>query len=281
MAVFNGTSGNDVLQGTTGPDLIYGYDGNDIIIGGFGNDSMYGGNGSDLFLLNSSAGIDYYDGGSGTDVISVANVSAAFSYVDIGIGSMTSIEAIVNNDYKPVYIATSGSLDLTGVTLIDISGFKGTSTNDYMTGAGVYKTSTSTWSGINMWGYSGDDQMNGSSYGDVIDGGDGADLLYGRGGNDTLIGGTGIDSLFGGTGNDLLTGGSHADKFYFGSGHGVDTITDYVDGSDKFALDYTVSSVNLYNYNGSALLEINGGTTYVIVSGVSASAIDATDFLWV
>lgn len=280
MAVFNGTSGNDVLQGTTGPDLIYGYDGNDTIIGGFGNDSMYGGNGDDVFVLNSSAGVDYYDGGSGTDIIAVSNVSAAFSYVDIGIGSMSSIEGIVNNDYKPVYIATAGSLDLTGVTLINIAGFKGTATNDYMTGEAVYNSLTSTWSGIKMWGYAGNDQMTGSSYGDTIDGGDGTDQLFGRGGNDTLIGGLGADQLTGGVANDTLTGGAGADQFIFGSGNGVDTLTDYVDGSDKFVMGANVSSVNLYNYNGSALLEINGGTTYVIVSGVSANSIDSSDFLW-
>lgn len=281
MAVINGTSGDDNLPGTTGPDIINGYAGNDILFGGSGDDSMYGGEGDDTFLLDASAGTDYYDGGAGYDVIGVANVLSAFNYVDVGIGTLTSIEAIVNNDTKPVYLVTNGVLDLTGIKLIDISGFKGSATNDYMTGESVFNSSTSTWSGINMWGYGGNDQMAGSARNDVIDGGDGDDILVGRGGADTILGGAGFDKILGEAGDDTLTGGAGVDWFWFEANQGADIITDYVDGTDKIVVGTSLSSINLYNYTGgSTLIEFNGGSTYAILQGVAASSIDASDFLW-
>ena len=67
------------------------------------------------------------------------------------------------------------------------------------------------------------------------------DTLIGRDGqNDTLNGGAGDDVLYGGTGNDTLTGGAGADKFVFASALGpnnVDTIRDFVSGTDKIVLD--------------------------------------------
>jgi ELWxxDGT repeat protein len=48
----------------------------------------------------------------------------------------------------------------------------------------------------------GDDNLQTTAAGGVLDGGDGNDSLHGLGGDDTLIGGAGHDILFGGGGND-------------------------------------------------------------------------------
>lgn len=45
MAVYNGTSGNDVYTGTSAADTINGFGGNDQLRGGGGNDTIYGGGG--------------------------------------------------------------------------------------------------------------------------------------------------------------------------------------------------------------------------------------------
>ncbi|HET9716230.1 MAG TPA: VCBS domain-containing protein [Pseudolabrys sp.] len=89
--------------------------------------------------------------------------------------------------------------------------------------------------------------------------------IYGFGGNDKLVGGAAADFLFGGTGNDVLigragndtlTGGADADQFRLATNSGTDTITDYLQGTDKIGfLDTGVNdggSVNFANTNETA-----------------------------
>jgi hypothetical protein len=70
--------------------------------------------------------------------------------------------------------------------------------------------------------------------------GAGADSISGLAGNDALNGGAGNDTLVGGLGDDQLTGGDGQDRFVFESaiknGGNVDTVTDFVSGSDTIAL---------------------------------------------
>lgn len=95
-------------------------------------------------------------------------------------------------------------------------------------------------------GFKGKDRLNGNDGNDILRGGGGNDKLKGDDGNDTLFGQTGKDKLYGGAGNDTLkggsgndvlgggadddtlTGGKGIDKFIFSTGHGSDTITDFV-----------------------------------------------------
>lgn len=58
-----------------------------------------------------------------------------------------------------------------------------------------------------------------------------SDRLVGNGGDDTLSSGAGDDLLMGGTGNDQLQGDAGADIYYYGVGHGNDTILETDDGS--------------------------------------------------
>lgn len=93
-----------------------------------------------------------------------------------------------------------------------------------------------------IFGFAGDDDIQGGGGNDYIDGGDGDDILYGdlldgsastdylndtifggngndylsgNGGDDYLNGGDGDDFLTGESGNDVLTGGAGSDTFYF------------------------------------------------------------------
>ena len=74
-----------------------------------------------------------------------------------------------------------------------------------------------------VWGYAGDDVMNGAGGADVLDGGAGGDRLSGGTGDDTLTGGAGADTLLGGSGSDHLLGGDGADRLIGGSGDDVVT----------------------------------------------------------
>ncbi len=80
----------------------------------------------------------------------------------------------------------------------------------------------------------GDDALAGTAGNDAVN------LLAG---NDTYDGLGGADTIIGGLGNDTLTGGAGDDLFVFNaalSASNVDTITDFVVGSDAIALDNAV-----------------------------------------
>jgi subtilisin family serine protease len=65
-----GSSGNDTIFGDAGNDTIYGNGGDDSITGGSGTDYLYGDAGNDT--IRASDGItDYYNGGSGTNVLDI------------------------------------------------------------------------------------------------------------------------------------------------------------------------------------------------------------------
>jgi VCBS repeat-containing protein len=97
--------------------------------------------------------------------------------------------------------------------------------------------------------------------------------MYGFGGDDKLIGGSAADFLFGGAGNDILvgaggndtlTGGANADQFRLATNSGTDTITDYLDGTDKIGL--------LEGSSSGAVNFITSGTT-------AGAALGASDFV--
>jgi Ca2+-binding RTX toxin-like protein len=82
--------------------------------------------------------------------------------------------------------------------------------------------------------FAGNDEMNGSAFGDVLAAFGSDDVLKGNGGDDELDGGANHDELTGGLGADKLTGGADFDSFIFlsiaestkGKG-GRDTILDF------------------------------------------------------
>ena len=87
----------------------------------------------------------------------------------------------------------------------------------------------STGGGVDyVFGEGGADTIFGGSALDVLEGGAGNDTVYGEDGNDSLTGNEGNDVLDGGTGNDqldggvggvdLLTGGAGTDSFFFRPG---------------------------------------------------------------
>jgi len=121
----------------------------------------------------------------------------------------------------------------------------------------------------------------GTAAADRITAGLGNDSLSGAGGNDTLLGGAGDDTLVGGAGLDVLTGGDGADRFVFetilGSSNtgssNLDTITDFVTGTDKLVLSAKIFSKFTGSSAGSAITAGN------LVMGSGATALDSNDYL--
>lgn len=146
----------------------------------------------------------------------------------------------------------------------------------------------------------------GIAYGTVIeDGTTGAanDSLRGNDGNNKLDAGAGNDALNGGAGNDRLIGGLGNDRFVIADTGGVDTIADFLSGSDKIDLrtfdpsaaagDQAMSFIGGAAFNGVAgevrtysqggvnfvAGDVNGdGVADFVVDIGSANAL-ATDFL--
>jgi Ca2+-binding RTX toxin-like protein len=133
---------------------------------------------------------------------------------------------------------------------------------------------------LHLAGTAADDNLRGRSGADVLDAGSGNDSLTGRGGNDTLWGRDGNDVLSGGNGNDvlvsgagtdMLTGGAGADRFVYFAESGtrrVDTITDFVRGSDQ---------IDLHNIDANPLT----GTNDAFVFRTSAPPAGNTGAVWV
>lgn len=279
--------GSDTVYGGDGNDTIFasyaimdiGYGGSDTIFGGAGNDRIYlgpgantvhGDDGDDIFV-SQGVGMGFYNGGNGTDTILLLNYNGwdgghpTESLLQIN--SLVGVEAIQSQSSLPSYIVSGGgTLDLRGTLVVDFDGIRGDLTaNDTIYAEAFYDFATATFSGAKVDGQGGNDTLIGSALGD------------------TLRGGTGDDTLYGGAGNDQLFGGTGADLFWFDVGQGTDTIYDWTDGTDKLVLGTSITSINLYNSGGSALLELGNGTsafTYALLSGVAPSAIDGSDFLW-
>lgn len=82
--VLQGLADNELLIGGLGVDVIFAYDGNDVLIGGTedfnssvdgdnrgsdNRDRAFGGKGDDVFIWAPGDGSDFFDGGSGIDVV--------------------------------------------------------------------------------------------------------------------------------------------------------------------------------------------------------------------
>lgn len=137
LAVFTGTSDDDVLTGGADDDTFTGDGGNDTLIGGAGNDiAIFSGNQNDYaFLLNSSGQItvrdlDTANGDEGTDILSSIEI-ARFADGDIEIAqkgnefrvntlppgdqSDPSITALTNGGFVVTWVSTGQDGDLHGV----------------------------------------------------------------------------------------------------------------------------------------------------------------------
>ena len=117
--------------------------------------------------------------------------------------------------------------------------------------------------------------ITGTSAADSLVAGAGDDSLSGGAGNDTLSGGAGNDTLSGGAGDDSLIGGLGKDLFRFDTAlatAGVDTLADFVTGTDKIVLS---AAVFKQFAAGAALTSAN----LVVITGASTKQTLSTNYL--
>ncbi len=241
----NGNAGNDLLDGGAGNDVLNGNDGNDTLDGGVGNDTLAGGNGSDTYVFRR---------GSGADTISNYDTSVArvdtlqfdgLNPADIRIEKWGTYDLafVIKDSGESIRVQNffqGDSYQLDAVKFADGTAWTraqllaqeiviyGTAANDSLAGRN---------GGPNvLYGYDGNDALNGGDSADRLYGGTGTDTLNGNAGNDLLDGGDGNDTLNGndgndildgGAGNDTLNGGAGNDTYVFRRGSGADTINAY------------------------------------------------------
>ncbi len=102
-------------------------------------------------------------------------------------------------------------------------------------------------------------------------------------GVDTLTGGAGFDTINGGSGHDVLTGNGGNDRFEFAGSVGLDSVTDYVDGSDMLAFSVSgfataADIVAATSYTASDAIIDLGAAGQVTLEGVT-SGIDVSDIV--
>ena len=155
------------------------------------------------------------------------------------------------------YISSSSGLSISSDNFIVLPS-AATQTGDIVFGTNDSAdtlTSSSASSSASIFGFSGDDDLAGSTAGDfifgglgddVIDGSDGDDEISGGPGNDIINDGDGTDIIYGGSGDDELTIGAGDDRVYGQSGNDIIIKTgagtqlfDGGSGNDTYVVDHT------------------------------------------
>ena len=205
---------------------IDGTEGADNLYGTVGADSIHGHGGNDY--LSGGAGDDALFGGAGNDTLAGGTGN---DLLDGGAGADTFVGG---SGFDTVTYASATVGVMVNMSSVGI-------TND---------AQGDTYSGIeSIQGSEFGDILNGDVNGNSFFGGSGDDWLFGQGGNDTLKGGQGNDQIRGGAGNDALTGSQgndtltgddsgqfYADHFVLVRNSGADTVTDFQVGLDKVSL---------------------------------------------
>jgi len=245
--LIQGLGSNDRLLGLGGDDRLEGGAGDDTLNGGGGNDRLYGGPGNDS--LNGGAGNDRLYGSAGDDTL---NGGSGNDLVYGGRGHDRFNGDTTGND--------------------SYSGGGGRDTVDYSASSDGVSVNLLSSAPQAVSAASGNDRL--ISIEDLI----GSDF------NDSLTGNAGNNRLNGGDGNDTLSGGAGVDRFVFSSAPGaanLDTLTDFVSGTDIIELSATVFSA----YAGqvgqivglSATLSYDAGTGLLAYDADGAGALAAID----
>lgn len=250
-----GQDGNDRLFGGNGIDYLVGGSGDDDLVGGADPDEIYGEDGNDELFGGDGFFTDILVGGSGDDLLA-------------GNSGLGDYDWLYGNEGNDVYfVDTPADLVFEQPGEGDWDAMIATN----ITGGGVY-----LYANVETL------QLIGSTYfgvGNELD-----NDLMGSFENNLLIGGAGNDRIDGSNGNDYLFGEADVDTFVFAPGSGADVIGDFENGVDKIDLSgfgYTWNGVSIaIGQNGNDSFINLGSGQLVVLTGIPASALDQTDFIF-
>jgi len=226
-------TGNDTVLAGAGADEIYGAKGDDTIDGGEGNDIIFGDEGSNPGL--SGNGADKLSGGLGSDTFVVEHVIWAKKDTIDGEGKGVDAAAAISDIDTVVFAeCQTQASTATGIFKIDAKLVKGIEA--FVIDDDPF---TSGENGTMPLG------LDVSTYASAI-------TLKGNAGDNVLKAGTKDDIITGNAGDDTITGGTGADKFVFNDKTSVDTITDFVSGSDKLVFSDATFNLGANDTQGAS-----------------------------
>jgi len=115
-----------------------------------------------------------------------------------------------------------------------------TANTSYMLSGGSITVNGTTFTNL-IAGGQGADTISGTSNADWINGDDGSDSISGLGGDDSLLGGAGGDTILGGGGDDTIEGGAGADSLNGGASN--DTLS-YANSSAAVTVDIQANTAS-------------------------------------
>lgn len=121
--LLDGGSGNDSITGYTGNDRLYGDTGNDALNGGGGDDFVYGDDGDDTLtyiLSENTTSSDVYDGGAGTDKITINLTAAQFAQDNVQRDLLRLRERLATQQTNDIYNFTAFALSLSNVETLEV-----------------------------------------------------------------------------------------------------------------------------------------------------------------
>jgi Ca2+-binding RTX toxin-like protein len=251
-----GGGGNDHLQGEGGFDRIFGGDGNDVI--GFGTDggAIHGGSGDDVMLFDPGAGdvslsrvLGRIDGGEGFDTLRVTNRAFA-GWADNPVGPAVT-------DIQLSGPGTSGSV------------------NEPSLGIGAYGDDGITGALVRFFAVERIEVTSDASR-PVFYKGEFSSLPSMQ-----IVTGDGDDQLQGGSIDEVLEGGRGNDLFRFASGGGPseggsDTFISRLDDADTFQIGGITGGVRIQGFNGAG---IAGGDTIQIIGPATVTRSQGTTII--
>ncbi len=217
-----GGAGHDLIYAGDMGDHVYGDAGNDILIGGTGDDTLYGGDGQDTMAGESGNDTYVYNGMGIVDTISDTGGDAdrilfggGLKIEDMQLSYDGSTLDILFNWQRLLEV-----LNATGTGAIERIDFEGGSSYDVVNesyllhGTENGETIVAIGWQSRLFGFGGDDVLDGLWTNAIFDGG---------AGNDTMIGGDGWDTYLFSSGRDIIEESdsmySTYDVLFFGEGY--------------------------------------------------------------